>query len=858
MLEWALRYVRLGWPVFPLGVRSKAPMISKADGGRGCLDASLNEPLVREWWGKWPLANIGLATGHGWWALDIDVKKGGDETWDLIRRQHPALPDTIEQLTGTLGRHLLYLEPADFKITNTESLIGDGIDTRGRGGYIVAAPSIHPLTKRPYIWDGMLEIEQQKIAPAPAWLIRLIREALERKPAPGAEGKTPPKIIAGGRNTTLFKTAARMRRFGWGEKEILASLIAINQERCEPPLEYSELATIAASAAKYPPNARVNLFVNEPIASDAPLAAEPETPVTPSDVELAIDEAIKAKNMNAVADMARDVAELPAHIRAGIMLKLRAAFKSHFSSKDFEKAMGVETPAPIALYREPLAKDGTQPESTECELASDPFTDSGNGERLVRMYGDRIRYCVEMEKWLLWDGKRWAVDDKSYVTQLAKKMARELYRQGYGRAGDNPKMMAWALKSESRERIGACVDRAATEPGIPIRAADLDRGEYWLNCNTGVIDLRTGKLLPHDRALYITKLCPVDYDPDAECPRFLNFLYWAMGQNPDADISGQTVRMCGFLQRALGYSLTADVTAKAVFVCFGEKGNNGKTTLLTLFRELLGDCSAQISIDTLMTQKGSTDAGLRADLADLRGARFVITSEVNKESRMDEGKLKYISAGMGEIKSCRKYENPIEFLATHKLWMDCNHRPRVTGTDDAIWSRLKCIPFLVRIDETDPEFDLKLKEKLKAEAPGILAWAVRGCVAWLEDGLGAPPEIGQAGTEWREHDDPLKDFLEDSCEVKMTDDAEGEAHWVRSADLSQAYAWWCKQHSERFPLGREQFGDRIRAKGFKQSRSRRNKDGMQMRTTEGLRVRDDVSSMIASSGVKDHWKGLRE
>lgn len=164
------------------------------------------------------MANIGIATGQGFWVLDIDTKKGGDETWDLIRTQYPKLPDTIEAVTGTLGRHALYLEPGDFKITNTEELIGAGIDTRGKGGYIVAAPSIHPITKQPYFWDGMEEIENQKIAPAPAWLLAMIRAALERKPEPGVETKTPPKIVEGGRNATLFKSAARARRFGWGEK----------------------------------------------------------------------------------------------------------------------------------------------------------------------------------------------------------------------------------------------------------------------------------------------------------------------------------------------------------------------------------------------------------------------------------------------------------------------------------------------------------------------------------------------------------------------------------------------------------------------------------------------------------------
>jgi P4 family phage/plasmid primase-like protien len=854
MLDWALRYLRLGWPVFPLGVASKVPLISKEDGGRGCLDATLNEKQVREWWGKWPRANIGLATGHSWWALDIDVKKGGDESWDLLRRQYPALPETIEQVTGTLGKHILYQEPTDFSIRNTESEIGQGIDTRGKGGYIVAAPSIHPVTRREYFWDGIEEIEQQKIAPAPAWLLRILREAGERKPgAPGAT-KTPPKIQQGGRNTTLFKAAARARRFGWDEKAILASLVVLNQDRCEPPLPHDELARIAASAAKYSPEARFNLFTGAPEGATPPQEPEAEA-VTPGDVELAIEAAIKEKKLAAAIDMAADVAKLPQHVRARILLKLKEAFRSNFSASRFEEAMGLKKPAKVLLFPEPRNLDGTLPPDDHApELRFDALTDSGNGERLVRMYGDEIRYCVEMLKWLIWDGKRWAVDHKNTVSQRVKAMARELYRQG-DRAGSDP-VRKWGLKSESQDRIVACMKRAATEPGIAISAAELDRDANWLNCENGVVDLRTGKLYDHDRTLYITKLARVAFDPDAECNRFLKFLHWAMGQNPDADLSPQTMRMCGFLQRALGYSLTADVSEKAVFVCYGEKGNNGKTTLLTLFRELLGDYSAQISIDTLMMQKGSADAALRADLADLRGARLVMTSEVEKEHRMSEGKLKYISAGMGEIKSCRKYENPIEFPATHKLWMDCNHRPRVTGADDAIWSRLKCIPFLVRMERTDPEFVLDLKEQLKGEGPGIIAWAVRGCVAWHEEGLGDPPEISQAGIEWREHDDPLKEFLEDCCEVK-TDESDGE-FWVRSSELSQAYAWWCKQNSERFPLGREAFGDRIRAKGFKQSRSRRNRDQIQMRTTEGLRIRDDVAKKIAGSGLSDQWKGLKE
>jgi hypothetical protein len=138
MMEWALRYIRLGWPVIPL--RGKIPLTVN-----GSKDFSLNENQLRAWWARWPDANVGLATGHGWFAIDVDTKKGGDETWETLRMQHAGAPDdTIEQTTGTGGRHILYLTPADYTVKNSQRNLGPGVDVRGQGGYIVATPSIHP------------------------------------------------------------------------------------------------------------------------------------------------------------------------------------------------------------------------------------------------------------------------------------------------------------------------------------------------------------------------------------------------------------------------------------------------------------------------------------------------------------------------------------------------------------------------------------------------------------------------------------------------------------------------------------------------------------------------------------------
>ena len=135
---------------------------------------------------------------------------------------------------------------------------------------------------------------------------------------------------------------------------------------------------------------------------------------------------------------------------------------------------------------------------------------------------------------------------------------------------------------------------------------------------------------------------------------------------------------------------------KVVFLIVGA-GNNGKTTLLEIIRFILAEYSAQVLIDTLMSHNSRESSASMADLADLRGARFVTTSEAEEGQRLAVGKLKYITQGMGAIKACRKYENPITFSATHKLFLDANHKPVIRGAEKAAWNRLKPVPFVVTV-----------------------------------------------------------------------------------------------------------------------------------------------------------------
>ena len=559
-----------------------------------------------------------------------------------------------------------------------------------------------------------------------------------------------------------------------------------------------------------------------------------EIPLSAADVEAAVDAAIAADDLVGAMRLAPELAALRPMDRAVVVAKLTEHFKRRISKRDLEKAIKDATESARAAAAPPVEEDEPALDG-EPDLLCYPLTDTGNGERIVALFGSDIRYCVEMKRWLVWDGTRWAVDELNVMRQKAKLMARRLYAQGKG----NSNYENHARASESYAAVTAALGSASTDKGIPITVAELDQHPYLLNCPNGVVDLRDGKILRNNRDFLITKLCPVPYQPKAQCPRFVGFLQWAMGANPEADISERTARLVGFLQRAFGYSLTSDVSEKAVFILHGERGNNGKTTLLTLFRDMLGrDYSGQLVIDTVMSMKNQ-DATTRADLADLRGVRLVVTSEVEKEHKLNEGKIKYITAGMGSIKSCRKYENPIEFTATHKLFMDCNHRPTVRGVDDAIWRRLKLIPFEVTVSEE--EKDLQLPAKLRAEMPGILAWAVAGCGLWFREGLGDPPEVSEAGQEWREHDDPLKEFIDDCCLLN-------EDRFVKASELGLAYEWWAKQNRERYPLGRESFNERLQAKGLKQSRSRRI-DSKQARAWEGIELRPEVVAALRKSGA---------
>jgi putative DNA primase/helicase len=431
------------------------------------------------------------------------------------------------------------------------------------------------------------------------------------------------------------------------------------------------------------------------------------------------------------------------------------------------------------------------------DLLSQPWNDYGNCQRLLASYPDDLKYCPPMRKFLIWDGQRYKVDDTERIRKLTQNMLREFAIQAL--QSPNNQLFAFATKSLNSPRISGAIRE--TQPLIAVLPEALDADQYALNCLNGTVDLRTGTLRRHSRNDLITRLVPHRYDPNAECPVFMNFF---------ERIVAEPIRP--FLLKALGYSLTGITREKAVFILHGPT-NTGKTTLLELWHDLLADYSTEIDIESLMTRQ--EDNNSRADLAKLQGARFAITNETKQGQRLNEAKLKRLSKGQGQISTVRKYEDWISFLETHKLFIDANHRPVVSDTDDAIWSRLFIFPFECSL--APDEVDRNLPEKLRSEREmeGILALGVRQCISVCQSGLGSPPKpVSQAKNEWRRDMDRLTSFIE-----TMTIRAPNCICGARP--LFVAYCQWMKEAGEQaMAMTEPSFSQRMKEMGFEKKERR--------------------------------------
>jgi len=480
-------------------------------------------------------------------------------------------------------------------------------------------------------------------------------------------------------------------------------------------------------------------------------------------------------------------------------------------------------------YSRPAREMPYRPEGTKRKV-SFALTDLGNAERLASQFGDRLRYCYERKRWLVWTGQVWEWDWGNKVKALAKLAIRNIYHEAAAEPGDKRReeIVKHANGSQMECRINAMINLAQSEPGIPVKVTELDTNPWLFNCLNGTIDLRTGKLLPHRKEDLLTVIVPIEYQPDAPCPRWLAFL---------DRVTGGDTELQGYLQRAVGYSLTGDIKSQVLFFLYG-LGNNGKSTFVTTIRKLTGGYGERVNTDLFML-KDKNMGGPKEGLANLKGKRFIVASELEDGRRLAVSLIKDMTGGE-TIKADRKYEHEIEYQPTHKLWLVGNHKPVITDTTLSIWRRVKLIPFTITIP--DAEIDPDLPSKLEAELPGILTWAVKGCLDWQQYGLREPGTVTTATASYRHEQDILGDFLEDCCvlEPKAT---------IAKADLKAEYQRWCDDNKVE-PIKQHTFKARLTERGIGEGVS---SDGKK-RLWRGIRLRNEDDPTDISDKTSDTAK----
>ncbi|MBS0207203.1 MAG: hypothetical protein JSS49_30370 [Planctomycetes bacterium] len=426
------------------------------------------------------------------------------------------------------------------------------------------------------------------------------------------------------------------------------------------------------------------------------------------------------------------------------------------------------------------------------------FTDVANGRLFAELYSNEIRYCTDWRKFIPYDGRRWNRDNPGVAEGLAKNVAD--LRWSEAQKIGTQEARRFALRSASAPGINSMVQLAKSEPAIIIRSNQFDTDPMLFNCPNGTIDLRTGKLRKHRREDFITKLCPTPFDPKAKAPRWEE----ALGKIFDDDED-----LIGFMQRFFGLCLTGLVTEQVIVIFVGT-GSNGKSLILVTLLSLLGTDYAIKARDEILVHRGTHTHPTA--MADLRGIRLAVVMETDAGDRFSEATLKAVTGG-DPIRARRMYEDFSEFIPTHKFLLCTNHKPAVDATDHAFWRRILLLPFNVCFWKAgDPgnagkklskrlKADPELGEKLAAEAEGILAWCVRGCLEWQKHGLGTTNAVTTATESYRREQDALSRFIEEVCEVSRS-------LRVASSSIYQKYERWCDANGERI-LPQNQFKEKL-------------------------------------------------
>jgi putative DNA primase/helicase len=559
----------------------------------GSKDATLDKTIIKDWWRRWPDANVGIATGDGSGivVLDIDPKNGGTDSLDKVLDEYGLLPDVPHSQTGLKGSHYVFRLPPG---NDPGSPVGifPGIDVRSTGTLIVAPPSLHASGRR-YKWLRR-PTKGEELPDPPEWLYK---SSKARRAGPAIVEDEP--IRAGNRRNVLLSLAGAMRRQGADEGAILAGLLDLNLRRCQPPMDEQDVRQLAANVVK----------------SWAP----------------------------------------------------------------------------------------------ETKYLSAEFSDIGNGERFAYRHGDDMRF-TSTHGWLVWDGTRWAnashAELKRRAIDTVKAIPQEMAALDDDDDDGRKRIMKWYNASSSRTRIDSMLNLVSADERISVDTGLFDAKPDLFNCQNGTLEVSTGKLRPHNREDYLTKIAPVHFDPRARCPRIDAWLA--------SQLSPEDVKV---IYEFVGWLLVDDWRYKKMLFLLGPT-DTGKSTLLRLIEGLLGaELVSHVSLQQI--------AHDRFAVANLFGKMANFCADLPSTYIQDSSNVKRATGG-DIIPAERKFGQPFDFRNKARFIFSLNEMPNSRDKSDAWVGRHLILPFEKKVTPEMKADNPRFEEELHQELSGLLNQAVAG------------------------------------------------------------------------------------------------------------------------------------
>ena len=450
---------------------------------------------------------------------------------------------------------------------------------------------------------------------------------------------------------------------------------------------------------------------------------------------------------------------------------------------------------PSDYYMESLRAAAREMRTCEYVKGAAQYTDMTNTEYFLKIYGERVRYCKQWKKFLVWNGKQWLIDENGDVETLVNRLIRSMYKiaptiKDIQRRID---FESHIKKSESLRRRKALIESLSMDEHIKTPPETFDQNPYAFNCKNGTMYLDRGEFKPHKPGDYSTKCSNFIYDIKATCPTWEKFLLQIMNQDKE---------LIRYVQKVMGYSMTSMTSEQCMFILWGA-GANGKSTFLNTLSNLMGDYAEHTQAETFMKKQNES---INNDVARLRAVRFVSTSETEQGKRLSESLVKQVT-GDDNMTARFLYGEFFSFKPTFKIFMATNHKPQIKGNDFGIWRRIRLIPFTVTIPEEQRDKDLQ--QKLEAENAGIFNWMMQGYLAWKHEGLSTPETVKNATDEYRADMDVVGQFVKDCCFVDAS-----EKTRVSNKMLYEAYVAWCNANNEKV-CSQKFLAMRLQEKGFR-------------------------------------------